>query len=484
MNSEPQRRASSARVHAPLPDLTQAILGSNLVPAGSHVLIGVSGGPDSLALLHALCRLGPDLELTLVAAHLDHGLRSESAAEAQYAAEQARAWGAAIAVERVDARRLARERGQSLEAAGRAARYDFFAAAAARFGCDRVAVGHTADDQVETVLLHLLRGAGLGGLAGMPASRPLGPGGSPPLLVRPLLSVPRSSILAYCHRHGLRPVQDPSNRSRRFTRNRIRLDLLPLLEAEYSPQVRRRLLDLAATARAEIGLRSELVAELLTAAARERPPHPVALDLATLQARPRALASEALRAAFALAAGPPLALGRAATGRLVALLEREGPPRAELLGGWWAERRDGTLVYHRPGKEPAAAWKPVALPVPGRAWLPGADCWLTAESVPPPAALPASPDTAFVDAACLRGGLTVRPAWPGARFQPLGMRGSKKLSDFFIDRKVPRETRAVRPVVVDAEKVVWVAGMAVDERVRLTAATRRAVRLHLGPGPD
>jgi tRNA(Ile)-lysidine synthase len=423
---------------------------------------------------------------------------------------------------------MARRGHRSLEDAGRRARYAFFERVVRERGSDRVAVGHTADDQAETVLLGILRGGGLDALAGMPRARPLSRAPGAPWLVRPLLGVWRAEILAYCERFGVPFVEDASNRSRAFTRNRIRHDLLPLLEKEYNPQVRRHLARLAELAREVADLHRELAAELL-AQARVPGTEPLALDLTILRSRPPALVAAALRLAFVEATGGELALDAAATARALAMLGTGGPCAVDLLGGWRAEvipglksaSRAATLspglksraavtkpacagwpvpesakadlvasdlnfnpgqgLIFRRGAEPAPRRiAPRPLPVPGRVELTELGLYLEAENAALPDPWTYDPSVAYLDAAAVAGDLQVRSPERGDRFQPLGLKGTRKLSDFLIDRKVPRAARSAVPLVVDAEKILWVAGMRLDERARLPAGGMQAIRLVLG----
>jgi tRNA(Ile)-lysidine synthase len=460
--------------------LGERIIDTGLIPPGSGVVVGVSGGADSLALLHSVCRLAPQLGWTVIAAHLDHGLREESAAEAEWVAEQARDWGADPIRRWMEVRALAAKRRLSLEAAGRAARYEFFAGVARERACRVVAVGHTADDQAETVLLNLLRGAGLAGLAGMHPCRPLAPELPGVMLIRPFLTVWREEILAYCEAHGLTPLQDPSNHSMEFARNRIRHQLLPLLAREFNPAIRRHLIELAVQARTEAGWRAAQAAELLDQARQASNPGTLTLDTLVLRDNP-GLAADALRVGFACLAAPEHSLDRRATGRLLRLLQPDGPPRTDLGGGWTAEREGNLLRIGRAGRLPV----PVGLgrhplAVPGRVELPHAGLWIDACRVPVPQTLTHSPEAVYLDADAVAGEIVVRGPCPGDRFRPLGLGGTKQLSDFFIDCKVPRAARACLPVVADAEKILWVAGMALDDRARLTPASRQALRLRLG----
>lgn len=231
-----------------------------LIIAGDRILAAVSGGADSVALLHWLTGLAAAVRLRLYAFHLDHQLRPDSREDAAFVQALGKRLGVETVVERRDVRRLCRAAGWSLEDGARRIRYDALAETARRLAASKVAVAHTADDQAETVLLRLLRGSGLAGLSGIPVQRPLG---EQAVVIRPLLGVWRREILAYLKRHGLPHREDPSNQDPAFTRNRIRHDLLPHLEARYNPRLRESLVQLAQQCRSDSGY-------LDTAAARYR----------------------------------------------------------------------------------------------------------------------------------------------------------------------------------------------------------------------
>ncbi len=220
----------------------------SLLPEGGRVLVGVSGGPDSTCLLLTLAALRRSLRFELHAAHFDHRLRGQRAAtrEARFVRSLTDALGVPLHCGAGDVRAHARAGRLSLEEAARELRYRFLAEAAHEAGCQAVAVGHTRDDQAETVLLHLLRGSGLRGLAAMAASAawPLSGGHDAPRLVRPLLGLSRTDTEACSREAGIKPVQDPSNRSTAHLRNRIRRELLPLLR-RYNPRIEDALLRMA-----------------------------------------------------------------------------------------------------------------------------------------------------------------------------------------------------------------------------------------------
>ena len=270
----------------------------NMTQRGDRVIVSVSGGPDSVALLHLLWRLAPDLDLTLHVFHMDHALRGEeSAADAAFVESLAARLGLPCTVVRLAPGEL-KHAGGSLQARAREARHRELAALAGRIGASRVALGHNRDDQSETVLLRLLRGTGTRGLAGIRPVKVLGK----LTLIRPLLETPRREIAAYCAKHELFPRLDASNLRGDYTRNRVRLELLPQLAAQYNPAIASALADLAEIAAAENDLLDELARAAL---ARCRAPgEGVALVGSLLLAEPLAIARRVVRLA-AEEAEPP-----------------------------------------------------------------------------------------------------------------------------------------------------------------------------------
>ncbi len=318
---------------------------------GARLVVGFSGGQDSTCLLHALAHAHRDLEVTAV--HVDHALRAESATTAQRVVQLADAIDVACDVTRLDVVAYRRTlKRASVQQAARAARYQALAAAAARHQASALLVAHTADDQAETLLLNLLRGAGLLGLAGMrmadtlePAR--LGPAAAPELaslnpirLIRPLLRVPRATTLAYCAQFGLALVEDPSNQSRAYTRNRVRLDVLPLLE-QFNPAIRTVLARTADLAADDLAALDELVE-----AARQRvagEPED-AFDLQQFRAQPRAVRRRLLRLGLETLTGGLVDVGDKPIEDALDLLETGQPHQAYHLP-YGVELRLGTDAF-------------------------------------------------------------------------------------------------------------------------------------------
>ncbi len=467
--------------------LQQALATADLAAYDGPLVVGVSGGPDSLMLLDCLARVGPAERL--VVAHLDHALRPTSADDTALVARAAAERGLRFVAERADVGAQAREGRQSLEAAGRAARYDFLARVARAAGAAAVVVGHNANDQAETILLHLLRGAGVGGLRGMSIAAPLP--GSPDLwLLRPLLGVARADIEKYCALAGLQPATDASNADPSFTRNRLRHELLPLL-ATYNPQIAQQLRETGALAAAEDELLSGLEDVAWREIALPSPPGQVRLGRAGWRRQPLALRRRLLRRAVAVCLPAVADIGFQAieAARRTAEGTSSGG-RASLPGGVVMDAGYETLDFYRGAVALGNEWPqltaptPVALTVPGVAALAGG--WrLTAEPLPQPdldaIATNADPWTAIV-ALEPNAALLVRPRAPGERIRPLGLGGTTKLKEVMIDRRIPAPARALWPLVATEEHPVWLAGHILDDHARVRADSKQVVRLRCTPG--
>ncbi len=464
-------------------------LDTALLPPGSRVLVAVSGGPDSLALLHVLAGRRRELGIELAAAHVHHGMRGEAAdADVRVLEAVCAEWGVPLHVEHADVPGLARDRGVSVEEAGRDARYAAFGRLAAGAGCDRVATAHTADDQAETILQRLLRGSGIDGLAGIPALRPLHRAPAAPLVVRPLLRAWRRDVEAYCAAHGLEPRLDATNLDRRYQRSRIRLELLPLLE-QYSPAVREHLVRLAVQAEEESRLLRPVALALLEEARVREPrpawgcavPHwepPLILDAARLAAAEPALQRRAWK--LLLEAHGDAEVDSALLQRLVALGQESGPASWDVPGAPLRARRSGRkLMLECRAARPAPP--PVEIPVPGLTGAAGFGLRVTARVGPVPESLFLPPPRAALAPTVLHSPLLLRSARPGERFTPLGGPGSRLLSDLLSERRVPRELRRAWPVIADAEGALWVVGLAVAERARVMPAHQECLLLEVGP---
>lgn len=429
---------------------------------GERMLLAVSGGPDSVAMLDIVSQLGDDLRL--VVGHVNHSLRPEAVEDAAFVANLAAGYGLPFFYRQVDVPARVAETGESVEEAARALRYAALFEMAEESSADRLATGHTADDQAETVLMRVLRGAGLAGLAGIPVRRDR--------VVRPLLILWRRQIMDYLRERDLSFRTDLSNYSLEFTRNRIRQELLPLLEREYAPRLRERLLNLGQLA-GEDNAVLEAIAEREFARLCHLVPDGLALpDAPDL---PLAICRRLWRRAI-------LQVRRTLDGISFAHLEviRRLPLLQEVhLPGVRVVHEAGRLVFLPGGREISPVAIPdQPLPLPGHWCDDAAGCCLATDLLPSPPPI-AGGDIALLDARAVAGPLHVRSWHPGDRYQPLGAPGSRKIQDIFVDAGLPKRLRSRIPLVLDAKGIVWLAGFRIADRVKMLSTTSQTLRFNI-----
>ncbi len=442
-----------------------------MLRGGEAVLVAVSGGADSVALLDVLGALREPLGLTLTVVHVHHGLRPEADAEADGVRALCARLGAACHVERVVVRRAPPWDG--LEAESRRARHAALERVGREVGAARIATGHTADDQAETVLMRLLQGAGPRGLGGIAPVRGL--------LIRPLIETRRAAIEEYLGGRGLAWAEDPSNRDVRFLRNRIRHDLLPFMAKVTGASVVEALGRSAAAARAVVAdLEERARADLGRLATRDGAG--LSLDVGALAERPIELAAEMLRQAAALLGETrPL---RGPAQRALRRLLGEAPPRRAARLGRLAVERSGRRLRVGPVALPALVTR--AWAVPDALELPEIEARLTARVLARDRAyvVPREPGRATFDADALPPALTVRARRRGDVFSPFGAPALRRLKSFLIDAGVPRWQRARTPLVEAGREIIWVAGIRRGSIAPVTAATTRVLELAIESHPS
>ncbi len=435
------------------------------VRAGARLLVAVSGGVDSMVLLDALARLRTVLDLRLCVAHVHHGLRVPAGnADAAFVTSEAARRGLPAHVIRLDP--TARRRGDSVQAWAREARYQGLEAVRGQVRASRVLTAHTQDDQAETVLLNLLRGTGPRGLAGIPSSRDR--------ILRPLLSVSRREVEAYATRHQVPYREDASNASDAYRRNHVRHHLLPLLATTYNPRIVESLATLAALIREDDAALAAAARALMARAVRARDGE-VCLDVKAFRSAPPAIARRGFQAAFQMARGPAAHLTRRHLDACLGLLRREGAVRlpgeivacqagSEIRLEAAPAGRVGRTARHGPPAPHTLGLVPLRL----GAWIrwPPLGCELRVRRVRARLRPISDGWTAYLSPALLEARLAVRGWRPGDRFRPLGAPGRKKLQDFFVDTKVPREQRGRVPLLVAGEEIAWVVGQRIAEEFR------------------
>ncbi len=444
-----------------------------LLNKGDTVIVAVSGGPDSLCLLHILKELTPEFKLNLIVAHLNHCLRPEASQEADGVRKLSSAWSLPFESRAVDIRSYKKELGISEEEAGRKARYSFLFEVAQKYGASKIALGHHLDDQAETVLLNLIRGTGIDGLAGMLPRRHRGN----VFLIRPLLGLRRSDIESYNLEHQLEPFTDSSNLETNYTRNRLRLELIPQLQEQYNPRIREALIRLASLAADDRLFLKNLAKKKYINLARFVDQKTI-LDKHALLDLPPALTGRVLRVALQKYV-PVAEIGNIHIRQLLDLAEDGRTGRKLTLPGRLdAYTSYNHLVIKRLIASDQEEFAPAKLQIPGKVTLPGGRV-ISARIEDagnlswPPAAYRAYLDLDKVSSDYL----IIRPRRSGDRFHPQGAPGSKKLKSFLIDQKVPFYKRLNLPLVTKGEEIVWVAGMRIADPYKISGETEQAVVL-------
>jgi len=450
----------------------------HLVLSQHPLLVAVSGGPDSVCLLHTLVKLREKLGIRLHVAHLNHQLRgAEAEADAQYVSDLAHHLGVPATIEQRDVRAYQAQQHVSVEEAAREVRYTFLAQVAKSIGASQAAVGHTVDDHIETILMHLIRGTGTKGLRGLkPCSRWQSAGNSL-TIIRPLLQVGREETADYCRHHQLMPRVDVSNLSLSPLRNRIRHQLLPLLRS-YNPGVAEALLRTGRIASDDLAFIDKEMSRIWDEVAQKQE-NTIILDKEKFLELPSALKRHLLRTSIERLLGDVRDIETRHIEQIMDALTKSAGKRLNLPGGLIFSIGYNQYLI---GSDPAALSPfPVLdaefpLKLPGETRLPG---WRIEATIIVPEAMKddASGYKAYLDLNKAGDKMVVRSRQPGDRFQPLGMSQPKKLGEFMIDAKIPHAWRQRIPIVCSPAHILWVVGWRIDDRVRVTPATEQILCL-------
>lgn len=472
-----------------LSQIAATIAKHGLLVPGQRLVLGVSGGADSLCALDSLHCLG----YGVVVAHLDHQLRKGAWREAERVLSIARDYQLPAVVERKDVKAHAGH-GRSIEEAARIVRYDFLVRVALEHQSEVICTGHTADDQVETIMMHLLRGAGPSGLAGMSPSTSLDgwvdiAGGQGLRLIRPLLETNREETKRYCLENGLDPIADPSNQSPSFLRNRIRLELIPMLE-QYNPSLKAVILRMGEVMRAQAEFVAAAAAEAWPGVVRQAGVEAFSIHRSRCGALPTAVQRAVVREVVARVLPGIRDFGFQHVERAVDFIRDPAPGRREDLANGLEMLAAGEDVIVRrrgspvslPGLPQLTSTRRRRLKVPGKVRL--AEGWtLQAEFVKLTAqarkVVERSGSQSVLLDRFIADDLSVRPAEAGDRLRPFGMVGTTKVSDIFIDSHVPRIARPMWPILLSRGVPVWVVGVRVAEETRLASTEGKVVVIRL-----
>ena len=461
---------------------------SDILQPGRRILVAVSGGPDSLALLHALYSHKLSLNIEAVAvAHYDHGLRPESASEAEFVEEYCRTLNIPCFAGRSPKGSLSTAGQGSLQNSAREARYAFIDKAADNYRADLIATGHHRDDQIETILINILRGTGIDGLRGIPFQRGR--------YIRPFLNVSRLEIESYCAKHGLEPRRDLSNNDpSHYLRNKIRLDLLPMLTSDYHPGAGDALLRLAENAAIDceyLDIQTETALNSCLAGRRARA---LDIDITKLLSHHASLRRRVLRLAVSNARGSRDGLSEEHVRKVLAFCEDAGLPGSISIPNPLIRvtRRGSILTVECPETFQTAVYSVLLQDIPENRAFDLPNGWQVIvrpnDDAIPYRTRPSIHDDKFlavIDANTVDiSSIHIRPWRPGDKIDPIGMGGkTKKIQDIFVDAKLPAKLRATWPMVAGDQGVIWIPGIALSERMKIDEKSSKRLEMLFLPAP-
>jgi tRNA(Ile)-lysidine synthase len=459
-----------------LNQVRRAIERYHLLEQGNRVIVGVSGGIDSMVLLRLLSTLRLDLNLFLVVAHVNHGLRpEESEKEAALVRAESERLGLPFEYGKFDVREFQRTRKLSAQDAARKIRLHFLNHLLLKYDAQKIALGHTADDQVETFLLRLIRGAGLRGLKGM---LPVREG----KVIHPLLDVWRRDIESFAKENGIAFLLDSSNLERNYLRNRLRLDLIPLIEKEYQPGFREVVARTTTLLREEDDYLEEKAGEAYLRVVHEEKNH-LSFRFSEYRSLHKAIQWRVLRKMLErFCRGEKMMEdGELDLDSIYRRLTRQSSFAMSLPCDVSLEKRYDAVCLKKGRPKPPPPFA-VEIISPGRTAIAEIGIEVVIEEMTREdrlGDLKGAPDVALLDYHRLRFPLKMRNFRPGDRFQPLGLKGTQKVKQFFIDRKVPRFERPNVPLLISGETIAWVVGHRIDERFKVTEKTRKILRVEV-----
>lgn len=442
----------------------------DMINRGDRVIVAVSGGPDSVCLLDILVGFRTELVIELVVAHFNHGLRpDEDEAETKFVKSLAASLKLPFETKKADpslARGVA-----SQEERARLARYQFLEEVKEEFSAERIAVGHNLNDQAETVLIRLLRGSGPSGLSGIPPCRD-------EKIIRPLIEISRGEIESYLEQRGLTHVTDSSNLLTRYLRNRIRIELLPMLR-KYQPRIVELLGQTAEVMRNDETWLAAKAEEWVEGASETGNDGEIGIPLSSFKMLPDALKSRIIRHALSITGGGLRRVNLRHIKAINQMAMGEKPQAFINLPNSITVRKVYDSLLFSPAKEKRAEGFCYLFDGPGRFRLAALGRSISVEEVGKAALseIGASPWTAFLNADRLSYPLMIRNFRPGDKFVPFGMSGHKKLKEFFIDLKVPSKVRAQTPVLIYRDTPIWVCGLRIDDRFKVTPDTKKILKV-------
>jgi len=448
----------------------------HLLEKGDRVIVGVSAGVDSMVLLHLLNAFRQEFDLFLIVAHIHHGLRPvESEREAELVQKESVRLGLPFEYGQFNVKEFQESEGFSLQDAARRIRFQFFHDLLKKYGGGKIALGHNADDQVETVLLRLLRGSGLKGLKGMLPIREK-------RVIRPLLEVRREEIEGFARENSISYLTDSSNLKGDYLRNRLRLKLIPLIEQDYQPGFRQTIIKTSALLREENDFIEKEAAEAYQKIAYEEEGQ-ITFKFSAYQSLHKALQWRVIQKVLErVEDGLKIDEGEWLDVNLI-YRRLQQPPASlllELSHGLCLEKRYDRVLLMRERPRTIPPFE-MELHTPGRTYIREIEREVVVEEREWDRSKPIDEfrNVAFLDYERLDLPLKMRNFRPGDRFQPLGTKGTQKLKSFFIDHKIPKFERPSIPLLISGEMIAWIVGYRIDERVKITGKTQKVLKVEV-----
>lgn len=449
-----------------------------LIKKGDKVLVAFSGGPDSSCLLHMLANLREELGIELYAAHLNHQIRGVDAhKDALLAYRESIALGVPCFLTTKNVPQLANEKKLTLEEAARDARYEMLFELKERLGIDKIAVAHNLDDQAETVLMRVMRGTGLYGLKGMAYKRADG-------VIRPIMDIKRHEIEAYCKEHNLHTAMDKTNNEDEYTRNKIRLLLLPYIEENYAPNIKEILSRMANGLREDSDYIDNAACELYNEISINHEDYAVKFEMEAIEAIPTAILKRLIKQAYLNLTGSNEGLEAIHLEDALKIISNSRSElKVNLPKGIIAEKKGYNFYVTKKPLEIKTLNFEYEIPLGSVIEVPELGVKVEAKIMSKERCklLPSRANTRAFDLDKIDGKLVIRNRKAGDKIKPIGLGGTKKLKDIFIDKKIPRDARERIPIIADDTKIIWIVGHDMGEESKIEEATKEVVRITVKP---
>jgi tRNA(Ile)-lysidine synthase len=452
--------------------IRQTIEKYNLLDKGDRVVVALSGGPDSTALLVILTQIAEEIGFNLIAAHINHGLRAEESDEDEkYSRELSEKMGVAFVSHKID--KTGVEKGVSPEDYYRRQRYSFLNKVAKEQRAKKIALGHNLQDQAETVLLNLLRGSGLEGLKGI---LPMRDG----KFIRPLIEVSRREIISFLNAAGIQYRQDSSNESKQYLRNKIRGELIPYIKEKFNPKIEENLAQTAEILRNEDEFIRQYVLEAMESPYIQRQKNLISLNIAYINKLPQAIRLRFFKALLESLNPEKNGFSFIHIKSLENLAQmQESGKRISLPSDIAARREYDNLILERKKACPKRIEYEYTMKIPGSINIQERNLTIRLQITNRDYIDFGSENKVYIDLDKISLPLILRNRRDGDWFQPLGMKGRKKIKTLFIDRKIPRNERDVIMLIADQISVVWIEKMHLNDRVKIAKETKNVLELEI-----